>query len=129
MSLWSSSKKRYECDMLRSGLRVCKKTRIWPKNLHFQKFFFFLGIFFNEDNITKLIVDNALFEEIVETVGTDSQLLFNQITRNMFFFSFILLFFSLCELIETIFFYFWTCLITGFERDGYLRRCINKRAV
>ena len=31
----------------------------------------------NEDNVAKLVVDNALSDEIVEIVATDFQLLFN----------------------------------------------------
>ena len=36
------------------------------------KLLFPLAIFFNENNITKLVVDNALSEGIVETAATGS---------------------------------------------------------
>ena len=40
----------------------------------FQKLPFSFGIFFDENNIANLVVDNALCEDIV---ATDCQLLFN----------------------------------------------------
>ena len=48
-----------------------------PKNFFFLIFLFPLEYFFSEINNAKLVVDNALSEEIVETVAKICQLLLN----------------------------------------------------
>ena len=99
------------------------------KEIELFKLLFFLGIFFNENNNTKLAFDNALSEKncwncwkrllIIIQVGSNEHDFFIHLTvfatkwtsRNQF------LFFLL------------TILFADFKRDGYLHSCVNKRAV
>ena len=48
---------------------------------------FSTGMFFNENNIAKLVVNNGLSKEIVETIAPNCWLLFSQTQINMIFFS------------------------------------------
>ena len=49
--------------MQRSGFLCGKKTRFWPKKLHFVKIASFSWNIFNE-NEAKLVTDNAVCEEL-----------------------------------------------------------------
>ena len=56
-------KRKYKRDMERSGFLRGKKTRVWPKKLHFVKFVIFWWNIFNE-NVAKLVTDNAVCEKL-----------------------------------------------------------------
>ena len=49
--------------MQRSGFLSGKKTKVWPKKLHFVKIAAFCWNMFNE-NIVKLVIDNAVSKKL-----------------------------------------------------------------
>ena len=89
---------------------------------------FSLGAFFNENNVAKLVVHNALNEEIAKIVATGCQLLFTQIQINMFFLIHFTVFVTQWTNRNQVF-QFLDMLIIVFERDGYLHSCVYKRVV
>ena len=56
-------KKKCKQDMWRFGFLSGKKTRVWPKKLHFLKIAVFCWNKFDE-NIAKLVIDNAVCEKL-----------------------------------------------------------------
>ena len=46
---------------------VARKEEFDQRNIIFQKLLYTLGIYFDENNVAKLVVDNALSREIIGT--------------------------------------------------------------
>ena len=86
------------------------------KNYVFWKFPISFGLFFDEYNIVKLVIDHAVREGIAATY---CQLLLKQIKIIIIFPLILPLFATHWTNRNQAFLYFWTCFITGFERDEY----------